>query len=271
MGLGDEIMVTALVKKNRRENPIPHVIVNSKGLMRWSVAWENNPYILNKKELLGHRPNFDKNYYTLSSGNGGGRHYIDYEKSKHHQFYVWKEWDIEPGEIFLSEKEYELAKNFQKGYGNPIILIEPTIKGHLQENKNWGKHNWQHLTKQLDKNNIRTIQLNHFYSKLNLTSNIHTVHSIREIFAYISIADMIISHEGGFHHAAAALGTPGIVIFGGYIDPKITGYPIHTNLTGTKVFCGNLIPCSHCRKAMNSITPEKVVYETLKILEKKYG
>ena len=284
MGLGDEIMVTALVKKNIRKNHIPSVIVNSKGLMRWSVAWENNPYILNKKELLGQKPNFDKNYCIIPSGNGGGRPYIDYEKSKHHQFYVWKEWNIEPGEIFLSEKEHELARSFRNHFSiygeKPAIIIEPTIKGRLQANKDWGRHNWLKLLELLDKNGIAPIQLIHFYvnNTNKITLKTMPIHSIREMFAYLSVVDMIISHEGGFHHAAAALDIPGIVIFGGYISPKITGYSTHINLVGHDIepqildfFCGNLVPCPHCRRAMDSILPEKVVYETLKILEKKYG
>jgi len=286
MGLGDEIIVTALVKKLYRTTGKPTAIINSKNLLRWSAVWENNPYILNKKDTLGDRklfPNLpNDSYNVLASGNGGNRPYIDYEKSRHHQYYKWKEWDIEPGEIFLSEKELETGRGFNDYFSafgeHPVVIIEPTIKGHLQSNKDWGINNWIKLVQLLNKHKIFPVQLEHFYSNIKLTPHPYEVHSIREMFACLSGADMIISHEGGMHHAAAALGIKGIVIFGGYISPKITGYPIHTNLVGHDIepqvsdyFCGNLIPCNHCHIAMNSILPEKVCYETLKILEKKYG
>lgn len=278
-------MITALVKKAKRMNSIPSVIVNSKGLMRWSTAWENNPYILNTERTQGRKPSFtfNKNYNLIASGNGGGRHYINYEKSRHHAYYAWKEWDIEPGEIFLSDKEKEDASSFNNHFSafcsKPIVLIEPTIKGQLQINKKWGQHNWKKLVELLDKQGIKSIQLFHFLSILvDPSFFMYKINSIREMFSCIAQADTFISHEGGFHHAAAALNIPGVVIFGGYISPKITGYDMHTNLVGSELipqritdFCGSLIPCQHCRDAMNSISPEMVLYETLKILEKKYG
>jgi hypothetical protein len=38
------------------------------------------------------------------------------------------------------------------------------------------------------------------------------------------------ARKAGLHHAAAALGTPTIVIFGGFISPRQTGYPHQVNL-----------------------------------------
>jgi FkbM family methyltransferase len=46
----------------------------------------------------------------------------------------------------------------------------------------------------------------------------------------LSGASLLISPEGGLHHAAAALGVRAVVIFGGFISPATTGYALHTNL-----------------------------------------
>lgn len=281
MGLGDEIMVTALVKQAKRKNNFPSVIVNSKSLTRWSLAWENNPFILNTKETAGRLPNsfLKQNYNMIPSGNGGGRHYINYQLSRHHQYYIWKEWDIEPGEIYLSEKENELARSFQdhySAYGNkPLILVEPTFKGHLQGNKDWGTLNWLRLIELFDKHMIIPVQLTHFFTNTNITLVQHKLKTMRELLAYISVADTFITTESGFHHAAAAFNIPGVVIFGGFISPRITGYKMHTNIFPENDTlnngCGMLIPCQHCKDIMAAITPEQVCYETLKILERKYG
>jgi ADP-heptose:LPS heptosyltransferase len=72
-------------------------------------------------------------------------------------------------------------------------------------------------------------------------------------------AKLYIGAEGGLHHAAAALGVPAVVLFGGFIPPLVTGYETHINLTGgAQEACGSLKPCDHCRKAMDAISVEEV-------------
>ena len=46
----------------------------------------------------------------------------------------------------------------------------------------------------------------------------------------LSGARAAVLHEGGLHHAAAALGMPAVVLFGGMISPRNTGYDVHVNL-----------------------------------------
>jgi hypothetical protein len=55
-------------------------------------------------------------------------------------------------------------------------------------------------------------------------------------------AALLISPEGGLHHAAAALGVRAVVIFGGFISPATTGYELHTNLFTGGQACGMRIP-----------------------------
>ena len=65
--------------------------------------------------------------------------------------------------------------------------------------------------------------------------------------------------EGGLHHAAAALGVPAVVIFGGVCSPANTGYGPHVNLYephGSP--CGQRVACAHCRRALAAIGPETV-------------
>jgi len=74
---------------------------------------------------------------------------------------------------------------------------------------------------------------------------------------------LYIGPEGGLHHGAAAVGTPAVVIFGGYIHPTTTGYAAHVNLFGADEACGNTTECQHCKLAMDAITVDQV-YEAAK-------
>jgi hypothetical protein len=65
------------------------------------------------------------------------------------------------------------------------------------------------------------------------------------------------------HHGAAAVGTPAVVIFGGFIPPAVVGYDMHVNLTGGAEACGSLNKCLHCRAAMEKISVEEV-YQAVK-------
>jgi len=85
--------------------------------------------------------------------------------------------------------------------------------------------------------------------------------------AVLARARAYVGHEGGLHHAAAALGIPGVVIFGGFTPVELTGYAIHHNLgVSLAAACGMRMPCAHCAAAMADITPERVLRELAAVL-----
>jgi ADP-heptose:LPS heptosyltransferase len=82
------------------------------------------------------------------------------------------------------------------------------------------------------------------------------------------MCDLFTGPEGGMHHAAAATDLKAVVIFGGHISPDLTGYNFHKNLyvNDTQSPCGNKMPCDHCKKCLEKITPEMVIKEIKKII-----
>ena len=74
------------------------------------------------------------------------------------------------------------------------------------------------------------------------------------------------SHEGGVHHTAATVEAKGVVIFGGFIPPEITGYDFHTNLFTGGEACGSRYSCKHCKAAMEAIEVDEVVEHMRKII-----
>lgn len=88
-------------------------------------------------------------------------------------------------------------------------------------------------------------------------SHIRTA-TFRQACGALSGAKLYIGPEGGLHHAAAALGIPAVVIFGGFIHPRTTGYDLHTNLFVGDEPCGSTNYCVHCVDAMASISVDEV-------------
>lgn len=247
MGLGDEIMVTALAKKQARLGK--RVCITDKtGYMRFHPVWQNNPNILHPNEAEAAFACQDEeivNYVTLKN-HSGHRHYIDHAASTPDRW-VFKPWDIEPGEIFF-DREEEFFRHAARP-DQADILLDPGVKAG-RENKMWPYNNWCDLAKQLDHHNL-SFDIN----------NPAKSPSIRSWLSGLTRYRLIITHEGGLHHAAAALGIPTIVLFGGFISPRITGYtlPNTRNLTHAVDFCGMIFPCQHCHDEMRKIKPEEVM------------
>jgi ADP-heptose:LPS heptosyltransferase len=92
--------------------------------------------------------------------------------------------------------------------------------------------------------------------------------SFREAIAVLKASTLYVGPEGGLHHASAAVGTKAVVVFGGYISPKTTGYDFHECLTGGATRgCGTRRGmCEHCLKHLNRIAPEDVLRAARRLL-----
>ena len=70
----------------------------------------------------------------------------------------------------------------------------------------------------------------------------------------------MVTTDGALMHAAAALGVPAVVLFGGFMSPLQMGHKLHTNLWNGAEPCGTHTGiCAHCRGAMESIEVEQVI------------
>lgn len=174
---------------------------------------------------------------------------------------MWQRWGPEwggcapRGEIYLTDSE----KAFGEQHAG-LILIEPTIKPGASPNKQW--HGWRELVRYLP-------DVVHMGQNKHVEIGARFLHtpSIRLASAVIAKAKLVITHEGALHHIAAAVGTPAIVIYGGYISPDVTGYPEQVSLfTGEGLGCGMRVPCNHCAKCMSMIEPEMVAQKAMAFL-----
>ena len=89
------------------------------------------------------------------------------------------------------------------------------------------------------------------------------VGSIYELVQKIASYRAVVCAEGGISHIAKAVGTPAIVIYGGFASPAWNGYEDQINITREKwcSYCYNPAPCK-CeieRECMKSITVREVL------------
>jgi len=246
VGYGDELMAAGQV----RRHGVRCAVINRDGAQRWHELWEGNPLIARPGEP------FEK-----CVGNYPGRR--PYIAAKTAEQWTWREFQSTPAEIWFTPAELRM-----QGLASGGIIIEPHIKSKASPNKRWAAQNWQAMVDAAP--DLPWVQLGSSGATvLRGVRHVYTA-SFREACAVLSGAAAAVVHEGGMHHAAAAVGVPAVVIYGGYISPKVTGYELHRNIfTGGDQYplgCGMRQTCAHCLQSMAAITPARVLHELREVL-----
>jgi ADP-heptose:LPS heptosyltransferase len=253
MGFGDEIMGTGIAKGARARGK--RIAFGDGKNIIWSAQAEQiyagNPNIAPpgkerepNLEWIAHYGGY-RAYHHGARGPRGDR------------WYIWNfEFRAVPGEI------YNPAVRAVGSRKDDIIIIEPNTKGKLHtRNKRWSLERFQKVATHFKKKGFKVIQLLHRNSELKL-GGVRYEHSASFINAVARIkrARLLITNDGGLHHAAAATGTAAVVIFGGWAPPQVTGYDFHCNLTGgADIWCGSLTLCQHCKDALDRISVDEVI------------
>lgn len=244
-------MATAEARRRQQAGePGPFMPVNKHGRPTWSPVFEHNPRLVRAGGApLEHR--------------SGNRPYIDYPSSSRTKW-AWRDCPPDIGEIvFSAEERGWIARR-------DIVVVEPNIKPGASPNKDWGWANWQAL---VARHPATWIQLGPPGTRLLGGVHQRVTHDFREALVALAGAALYVGHEGALHHAAAALGIPAVVIFGGYVSPRQTGYGIvragaltsqapvsHINIYPADPHspCGMRVPCPHCKRVMASISVDQV-------------
>jgi hypothetical protein len=251
MGWGDELIVTGEARRLYQTNGRKVVVQDKHGQHRFHELWHGNPYIATRSEKL-----YQVNYLRNCPG------FRPYIKSKTETRWFWNEWQCVPGEIYLTQEEVAYAAQFSPG-----VVIEPNIKQKASPNKDWGRGRWVELINLLKSAGLSVSQLGSSGTQVLPGARLIHTPTFRMACAVLARATAAVLPEGGLHHAAAAVGLRRVVvIYGGFISPKQTGYYFHKNLfTGVEP-CGLRVLCEHCSDAMAAITPGLVAEEILGLL-----
>ena len=149
----------------------------------------------------------------------------------------------------------------------PFVLVEPLVRAKSSQNKDWGWSRWEELVKDFP---IPVYQFD-IDGETKILPGVTAIDSpsFRVAAGVMEHASLVITIDGGTHHMAASMGTPAVVIFGGFADPKITGYAYQKNFYIADLPespCGRYDECPHCKKAMSMISTEEVKKAALEIL-----
>lgn len=252
MGLGDQLIATGLARNAWSERGA-RVAFGAHGRIMWDK---------NSEEIFRHNPNI------LPPGNEtrGKVEWVAFYKGNRGYnkqgagCWIWNEmWRCTPGQLFFRSGETAAAARIGSGF----VVVEPNVPEWKSSaaNKRWPFERYQAVTDELSSKGYKVVQFNapgKLAGRL-LQGAIHvSTRSFRDAAAILKNAALYVGPEGGMHHAAAAVGTPAVVIFGGFIPPSVTGYEAHTNIPGSDRFCGSFNACPHCADAMKSISVETV-------------
>lgn len=260
MGWGDEIMATAHARRLYEAARKPVRIVDRNGTARWNEIWENNPCIAAPGRAG------DVQLYR----NGG--HCRPYVSGVPGRFIFRPGTMPGPGEIHFSDRETQRIAARRKEWP-PFAIIEPNVKVKASPNKQWGWARYQALVALC--RDVHFVQIGPAGTRCLPGVDLLKTQTFREAAMALACASAYVGAEGGLHHAAAALGIPAVVIFGGFIAPSVTGYErprgaVHVNLYAAAAEypngCGAQRPCNHCRDAMASIAAERVATELRAVL-----
>jgi len=100
MGYGDDLLVTSLAAKIKKQFPERQIVIGiaEKNHAFHSPIYENNPNIADCRNLDNNKPIHLIDFHELN------RPYIDYEKSIPNN-YVWRNFKPIPGEIYFSDQD----------------------------------------------------------------------------------------------------------------------------------------------------------------------
>jgi hypothetical protein len=244
MGIGDDVIATGLARgaKDRGKR----IAFGDGKRIIWgphsSTIFRGNPNIA----LIGTERASDIEWIQYYKG-----HRIYNRQSGDR--WTWNyEFRVSQGEIFFGDDEMKYEDD------DNLILMEPNVPNKpCGLNKQWPIDRFQQVADELTSAGFTVRQFD--YGRPNrVAAGVHTP-TFRDAVARLKSARLAILAEGGLHHAAAAVGTPAVVLFGGFVPPEVLGYDTHVNLTGGATACGSHRTCQHCIDAMRSITVDEVL------------
>jgi len=210
-GIGDLLFVTPTLKRIKERYPEAEITVNT-----------------NYPELLINNPFIDKIGRKQEGTFLGYPDPIHGKNPTHH--HIISDWEIIKEKYNLDLEEPELCPllYFTFPHSKPHkVGVQVIHKGHWSGKKVWPKFN-----ELLNKAGPEF-------------EPIPRLPSVIELVQRIKNYRLVICAEGGISHIAKALGTPAIVIYGGFANPEWNGYEDQINVVNVKScsYCYNPFPC----------------------------
>lgn len=253
MGWGDEIVAAGQAQSAWENDKSKRVaILDVRGWPRWHDLWTGNPIIAHPDDVLK-----GEDVHRVTNG-PHCRPYIVYPFSTQTGWTFNRDFHCRDhvAKLYLTEDELARGRQARERYGK-YILIEPYTK-HV--NFQWPIERWAALVAACP--DLTFVQHIHKDTVALVPGAKQEPATWREACGLIQSAAVYVRSESGLCHAAAALGTKQVTLFGGCMDPDVMGgYKGQTVLADTEQGspCGSWQPCAHCQGAMLRIAVDRVV------------
>ena len=248
MGLGDELMALGRAQRVFDETGRKVAILDRAGKPRWHPLWDGAPEVAAPEDIVAVGGLGDDLPFETIHDGGGCRPYIDYARTTAERW-AFKGYRPCPARLAWLQPNEICAGH---------VVIEPTVKAQASPNKHWP--DWQEMVDAAP--HVPWLQIGpRGTSWLDGVTHLETK-TFRDAVNALAGAAVAVLPEGGLHHAAAAVGTPAVVLYGAFILPRVTGYDGQTALAVEDADAvGWRVSNKACRKAWKQITPARVLTE----------
>lgn len=251
MGIGDELMAAGEAQRRAAGTARRFLLIDKFGVAAWHNVWEGHPHIAQPGKP------YDE---PLECFVNGKRPYIAEIKPEQ---YTFRAYTPMPALLTLGRQAQAFAARTAGA-----IVFNPMVKRRASQNKAWGYERWRELVRLV--RGVRWVQLLEPGAPSIRGAEPMIAQSFLDACGALKGARLAVLQEGGLHHAAAAVGTPAIVIRGGFISPRVTGYAgqfdFYVADARYPFGCGMRTQCLHCADAMASITPAAVARKMKELL-----
>lgn len=250
MGIGDELMMSGEARRLAAGTAKRFRMLNKRGEPYWHFAFDANPNIVKPGQP------FDGELGFLNRH----RPYIADETREKRTF---REYVPSPSPVRLGPQAQTFA-----AMARGAVVFHPGIKRGASPNKAWPLERWKAL---VALGGHRWVQIGEpGVPRIRGAEQVMTP-GFWDAVGLLAGAKAAVLHEGALHHAAAAVGTRAVVIYGGYISPRVTGYAgqraLFVETSEHPLGCGYRVPCAHCAEAMRAIGPATVLRALKELLE----
>jgi len=262
-GIGDVLLITPTLRALKRSHPGCRIYVYCITKAH-EEALRNNQYI-DRLIHLGSSKLKRGIYYLLYQLFGREKiHMLNYGRLAPSLFYkknaakiigemIGVEIDDPRPDCFLAEEEETDGRRVVSSYPNPVVIH---VTGKCTPNKSWSIKNWEELVTRNPSYNF--LQLGLPDDELVRGAVDLRGTSLRQAFGIIKAAKAFIGIDSAFAHAATALRTPAVVLFGAS-TPMVWGHEGNQNLYQAPR-CSPCIdrlfndPCPYGNLCMSNIT-----------------
>jgi ADP-heptose:LPS heptosyltransferase len=266
MGIGGQLMWTALAKELYEKNGKKTCFTNDYKKSIKENIWLNNPHI--SFDLNPNKNNIIYHDYLHTTGNLPERHTKNkWNVSQHTIVSRCKYFGIDNPEVrcymYFTEEEENYIQNIVKTLPEKFVVIEPHAKTSWCKHKQYPLDKWQKIVNHIS-NKIPVIQISMPKKKVlnNVIDLSDKIRNFREAVLLLRYANLFISTEGGLMHGANCVNCKSLIVFFPMFDPKFTKYDNVVDVwvkSENHYNCFIEKECKDCMKLMNNHNEQEII------------